>query len=386
MLLKSLYLLTSIFGFITVLLVSNQYKFKKHINVHIIILFTISSVRFLTFGLSEIPILGTIAEFTERVSLTFTWPLTYIYLCKIIYNKPQFQKTDFTVYILPAFLTLIYALEPLLSGVIYSIALFTCMTSVFLLNWYYFYKSSTLIYSNFLKPNRIEKTRNVTNKAIKKLGYFIYITISLLFLRIMVVNLLFRNQFSTTINQYLLWVSCIIWIAFYIKMLITPEFIYGYELMNNKIDEINKNQIQNDNFWGTISNQPILIEKDQLIHSKIEKKIPYYILEIEKKAIESNIFLKQNFQIEDLSNEMKSPKSHIKFIFKYHAKISFTEYKRRIRVQKAIKLINDGYLKSNTLESLASTIGFSSYSTFFKSFKKVHTISPQEFLKKTALF
>jgi AraC-like DNA-binding protein len=386
MLLKSLYLLTSIFGFITVLLVSNQYKFKKHINVHIIILFAISSVRFITFGLSENPILGTIAEFTERVSLTFTWPLTYIYLYKIIYNKPQFEKTDFTVYIVPVSLTLIYILEPILSGIFHSVALYICMSSVFILNWYYFFKSSALIYSNFLKSKVTEKPRSVSNKDIKKLGYFIYITISLLFLRIIVVNLLFRSQLSTTINQYLLWVSCIIWIAFYIKMLITPEFIYGYELMNNKIDEINKNQIQNDNFWGTISNQRILIEKDKLIHSKIEKKIPYYILEIEKKAIESNIFLKQNFQIEDLSNEMKSPKSHIKFIFKYHAKISFTEYKRRIRVQKAIKLINDGYLKANTLESLASTIGFSSYSTFFKSFKKVHTISPQEFLKKTALF
>ena len=38
-----------------------------------------------------------------------------------------------------------------------------------------------------------------------------------------------------------------------------------------------------------------------------------------------------------------------------------------------------GYLKTNTLESLAAVTGFSSYSPFYKSFKLITSTSPQTY-------
>ena len=51
------------------------------------------------------------------------------------------------------------------------------------------------------------------------------------------------------------------------------------------------------------------------------------------------------------------------------------------RIKDALSLIDDGYLKRNTLESLAYKTGFSSYNPFFSAFKKITGLSPQEYIK-----
>lgn len=50
------------------------------------------------------------------------------------------------------------------------------------------------------------------------------------------------------------------------------------------------------------------------------------------------------------------------------------------RIQDALNLIEEDYLKVNTLESLAYKTGFASYNPFFSAFKKVTTVSPQDYL------
>ena len=87
------------------------------------------------------------------------------------------------------------------------------------------------------------------------------------------------------------------------------------------------------------------------------------------------------FLIDKLAVEMKVPKSHLKYIFKYHSKISFSEFKKTIQIKNAIEFIDKGYLKTNTLDSLAIKTGFSSYSPFFKSFKSITNLSPQDYVK-----
>ena len=51
------------------------------------------------------------------------------------------------------------------------------------------------------------------------------------------------------------------------------------------------------------------------------------------------------------------------------------------RIQDAIALMEDGFLKVKTLESLAYTTGFASYNPFYSAFKKVTTYAPQDYLK-----
>ena len=73
--------------------------------------------------------------------------------------------------------------------------------------------------------------------------------------------------------------------------------------------------------------------------------------------------------------------SHIlKYLFKYHSKVSFSDIKKIIRIQDAIGLIEQNYLTTNTMESLSKKVGFTSYNPFFTSFKDVVGKSPQEYI------
>jgi AraC-like DNA-binding protein len=53
----------------------------------------------------------------------------------------------------------------------------------------------------------------------------------------------------------------------------------------------------------------------------------------------------------------------------------------RSRIKDCINLIEEGYLITNTLESLAFKTGFASYNPFYSAFKKATLLSPQDYLK-----
>ena len=84
--------------------------------------------------------------------------------------------------------------------------------------------------------------------------------------------------------------------------------------------------------------------------------------------------------MKDLALVLNIPSSHLKFIFKYHSKLSFSDFKKISRIQNSIKLINNNYLVVNTLESLSRKVGFSSYNPFFSCFKDVVGKSPHEYI------
>jgi len=66
-------------------------------------------------------------------------------------------------------------------------------------------------------------------------------------------------------------------------------------------------------------------------------------------------------------------------VFKYHSPLGFFEFIKRVQISDAQEMIRSGYLKMNTMDTLAPLVGFSSYSTFYKTFLKVTNCSPTEF-------
>jgi len=151
-------------------------------------------------------------------------------------------------------------------------------------------------------------------------------------------------------------------------------------MFQNKIKEYKKNTIVFDRIWDFKGKEVINIQ-DVVLKENIETNIQNYIIDIENLALNTNLFLNDKFKINDLINKLNLPKSHVTYLFKYHATISFSDFKKIIRIQKSLTLIEEGFLKNNTLEALAAYTGFSSYSPFFKSFKSITGVSPQEYLK-----
>ena len=81
----------------------------------------------------------------------------------------------------------------------------------------------------------------------------------------------------------------------------------------------------------------------------------------------------------DFAAKLNIPKSHLSYLFKYHSKISFSDYKKIARIEDTLHLIQADYLKTNTFDSLAKEVGFSSYNPFFTSFKDIVGKPPQEY-------
>ncbi len=106
------------------------------------------------------------------------------------------------------------------------------------------------------------------------------------------------------------------------------------------------------------------------------------LIAIEDLALNKKWFRNSNSKQDMLASELEIPKSHVGFIFKYHSKTSFTEFRKIIRVYDSIQLIEGHYLKANTLDSLASKVGFSSYNPFFTTFKEVTGTTPQAYNKQ----
>jgi AraC-like DNA-binding protein len=165
----------------------------------------------------------------------------------------------------------------------------------------------------------------------------------------------------------------------YVKILYSPDFLYGYDIFQIKIKEYNKNNIIFENIWTFDYSKKELNIQDSVLKDKIDSNIGSYILKIEHLALNTNLFFTENLDIAHLAQKMMIPKSHALYIFKYHALISFNDFKKIIRIQKTIQLIDEGFLKNSTMESLASQTGFSSYSSFFKSFKSIIGLSPQSY-------
>jgi AraC-like DNA-binding protein len=183
-------------------------------------------------------------------------------------------------------------------------------------------------------------------------------------------------------GNYMIFIQVAFWLVVFIKILISPEILYGLPKLNRKIYSLVETEITLPTFWN-MNGLEIANEQDKKLKEKVDTRILGLIEEIEYLAVNKNYFRNQKITIADMSNELRVPTSHLVYIFKYHCNLSFTEYKTIVKIEDAKKLIETGFLKVNTLESLAIEVGFSSYNPFFTAFKKLVGKSPNEYSLST---
>ena len=184
----------------------------------------------------------------------------------------------------------------------------------------------------------------------------------------------YNNDFS--------WLTASLWSCIFIKIILTPQLTYGYHLFMEKIEKSSK-EISLPELWNlNIPTETITGEKDNTLSKRVGPKLDEYIHKIEEASFHSKEFRKPELSIEDLASYLGIPSSHLSFVFKYHCKESFVDFKKLIRVHDAIKLLENGYLKSNTIESLSAEVGFLSYNTFHYAFKSITGVTTKDYLKR----
>jgi AraC-like DNA-binding protein len=309
-------------------------------------------------------------------------PCFYLYFNSVIRNRKKISLNDLKHFIIPVLLFILYCSKFLIDTISYSKIIKGVFLITVIMLFFYLFQSYKLLSKDIWKRKSEIKLINNQNKLISKWTLYFFIFILLASLRILL-NIIFHSDvpWTESYNNYY-WITAILCSALYIQIIVAPEFLSGYDVLQNKIKQYKKQNIILNNIWELENTKLIQNNQDLILKGNIELYINNYIEKIEYHALNSNLLFNKNFTLEDLYSKLNIPKSHIIYLFKYHSNVSFSDFKKLIRIQKAITLFEEDYLAYNTMESLALEVGFSSYSPFFKSFKTITGYSPQEYCLK----
>ena len=137
-----------------------------------------------------------------------------------------------------------------------------------------------------------------------------------------------------------------------------------------------QNHLQNSPFENLLHE----VYKKFLNEKKSNKKTPSWVKEL-KEIIQDQIDTQFNFDLKQISNDLELNPSYLSREFsKYFEDLNFGDYIRKLRIEKAVNLIENS---SYTLTEIAYMTGFSDQSHFTRIFKLQTGKNPSSYRKKT---
>ena len=88
-----------------------------------------------------------------------------------------------------------------------------------------------------------------------------------------------------------------------------------------------------------------------------------------------------HIKIADLANVANTSSHALSYLFNQYLQKSYYDYINEFRVEEFKNIIQQKKYSQYTLEALSEHCGFSSRASFFRSFKKVTGITPNEYIK-----
>ncbi len=382
MILNLIVLITGLIGFVTAGLILKNYKLNSAMNIYIILIIITVSFRYFLLGLVHFTPDESFKSFHTRYSnfALIIIPLFYLYFKNLSNNNKVIEKKELLHFIFPVFFfiltTKLHFFKINHKGIIYVLY----PIYFIYLGLYTFMCFKVLKKTIWIKKENIKlvKKQRIINS---KWTYFLFIAILLLVARL-IGSTFFEKISKSSLNGFdFLWISALIWLIIFFKIIVSPEILYGNDVLLKKIDKHRNGNLVLNSIWDVNSKIQINNAQHLQLKEKIEPNILTYIEEIEKVSMTDKIFRDPTITMVEIANKLNTPKSHISYLFKYHSTISFSDYKKTVRIYDAIKLINEDYLKENTLDYLSKKVGFPSYNTFFTSFKEISGDSPFEYCK-----
>ena len=382
MLINLLTLMTGIVGLITTAIAIIRRKANPLINKYLIILLSVVYTRFLLRGFSTY--LNNIS--TENLTFFNVFVVLLMASCWYLYFRElarptKWQTKDAIHLIAPSFVLILYIINVQqqfeFDKTIRIIYVILMSLSLILYDVLYYQLLRNTIWNKKEENPFLSKQ----TKAIKIWTTYLFIAIVILGLMIILVFITNGYNYNSKGNSFQIIIAAVFWMFFFIKLLATPELLHGYDFMKVKIESYKKAEVVLNTVWLLNTTPEISNQKDLKIASNVTANLNNYIYQIESLSFHTNTFRNTEFTVEDFAKKLHLPKVHLLYVFKYHCALSFVEFKNMVRIHDAIKLLESGFLKSNTMESLAKEVGFSTYKPFYSSFKTITGSTPQEYCK-----
>jgi AraC-like DNA-binding protein len=348
--------------FVVVLMLFNP-KSDRKTNVYLIIILFLAGVQRFVNGI-EVLELSDVPLSPQKPTLSIFFliiPVYYLFFLRLIRGTSNL-KIELMHFILPVLLV-VFDIFILRISLMYYFLVFSS---------FYFLAIVKLLISfvKFKKRSLLEKN------AFRTIRTWTFLMSIIAFSLVLFSNYFLFNEgeIGINLNDFYRY-SSLIWMVVLIYIFRNPVIIFGEQ---NLIKNIQLNEPQDFLIW---SRKPLRMieEKDSALGISISPKIERIILNIQKiqksKQLLSNITLTPN----NLSKELKIPRRHVDYIFKYHCHYSVNDFSNLVKVNYAVTLMNDGYLDKYTIASLGEKCLFNSRFTFSKNFKKFMGVSVSDY-------
>lgn len=350
--------------FVMMLMLFNS-RLNRKTNIYlIIILFLVGLQRFLN-GIELLELTEVIySPLKIRLSAAFfIVPVYYLFFNRLIRGTSNLKK-ELLHFILPI--------------VFVSV-------DVLLVNYqlnYYIYFTFSSVYFGLILNLVFGLINNRKRSMFEKGSYETIRTWTILMFLITFLLLLFSNYFlfnlveaRTNLNNFYRF-SSLLWLIALIYIFKNPVIIFGEHTLLKSI------QLNEPQEFLTWSRKPLksIEQKDAVLSTNISTKVDTIILSIQKLQKSSQALSKITFTASSLAKELKIPRSHVEFVFKYYCHYSINDFSNLVKVNYAVTLLNDGYLEKYTIASLGDKCLFNSRFTFSKNFKKFMGISVSDYV------
>lgn len=354
------------------------FKNNRMANVYLLVLIFFISIKFIVVGLQNNYLLLHYFYYNSRnkyIYITFI-PCAYLYLKNLKNNKKYFNTYDLIHFVSPM---IIIVYLTLLDNTINDKTLL--LTLIFILIVFYIYKIFGLLKDKIWNTKSDFRIVNEQNKKVEEWSILIFIISTLISIRLLAtLHIQYINTKPLNDNPFLIFNVLFFDIALF-KIIISPELLYGIQSKNYHPKPVENLNHKLNYLWSEKNTKIIANGQDQILDQKIRDNILSYCVAIEKLFFMTKILRDSKITLNEISKKLEIPKSHLAFIFKYHCKVNYNEFKNIVRVYDSFELIENGFLKRNTLESLCNKVGFTSYNPFYRTFKKISGITPQIYSK-----
>lgn len=374
------HLFTGAIGIFLGLIIFFQKTKSYYLNTFIVVIFLLFGFRIIINQFISSDNIEVITQIKEPLHLLFLggFNIFYFYIRSLVRGYERLSWNDL-YYFLPS--VILIAINYL---ILFYFPNFRVeknvlnLLTIFSLHSFIIYKTITILKNSIWNRKEIKQYPNP--ELLKKWVVFcvsIFILLSMKFYTSINLNDFSSNDLR---NSNLTFVNSLFFLILVIIVLSSPKLFYGDKRLKLAVidSSLSKSHINFGKLWLK-KPKTIVNEQDQLLNVRIGAIMERISSKISVNDFDSNLFRNPDFEVSEFAKDLGFPKSHVYFLFKYYSKISFVEFRTMVRINLAITEIDNGYIQENTMESLAITIGFSSYNPFFNGFKKHLGISPKKY-------
>jgi len=101
--------------------------------------------------------------------------------------------------------------------------------------------------------------------------------------------------------------------------------------------------------------------------------------------LQKSPYIQKEFSLSQMSFDLKIPERFLSNYFNKELNLTFSEWRKNLRIDHVCKMIEQGESKNLTIEAISANAGFASRSKFIDAFKERKGVTPSAFIKSISV-